>query len=209
VAAAPDAATQARAVAERDHAEAAAARRAGIADALEALTAALRANPKDLALQERWVLVATLAERCGDVMPVYLRIAEESRNPKVHRAGAACAEALEQPREVFLALERFVRTSPRWEVAPDTYRMIAEGFVDLGERGRAKHYFEQFLAFASRSDPHRAAAERFVQDFQRARTDCLVQAGAATAQLVPSGDRWVVQVRIPPNALEQAPTCGE
>lgn len=199
----------ARAEAEREHAEAAAARRAGITSALEALTSSLRANPKDLALQEKWVLMAALAERCTDVMPVYLRIAEESKNPKVHQAGAACAEATEQPRETFLALERYVRTSPRWEIAPDTYRVIAEGFVDLGERGRARHYFEQFLALADRADPHRADAERFVQGFKRARADCFIQRGVATAQLVSAGDRWVVQVRIPPDALEQAPACGE
>lgn len=202
----------ARTEAERDHAEAEAARQRGIADALEALTSSLRANPKDLALQEQWVLMATLAERCADVMPTYLRIAEESKNPKVHQAGAACAEELKQPHETFLALERYVRTSPRWEISPDTYRVIAEGFVDLKERGRARHYFEQFLARLGPSggDPtQRAAAERYVREFQRARTDCLIQHGVATAALAPSGDRWVVQVLIPSNALKQAPTCGE
>lgn len=199
----------ARAEAEREHAEAAAARRAGIASALEALTSSLRANPKDLALQEQWVLMATLAERCADVMPAYLRIAEDSKNPKVHQAGAACAEELKQPHETFLALERYVRTSPRWEISPDTYRVIAEGFVDLKERGRARHYYEQFLALADHADPHRPDAERFVQGFKQARTDCFIQRGVATAALAQVGDRWVMQVRIPPNALEQAPTCGE
>lgn len=177
--------------------------------ALEALTTSLLANPNDLALQEQWMLIATLAGRCADVMPVYLRIAEASKNPKVHQAGAACAEELEQPRETFLALERYVRTLPRYEVVADTYRVIAEGFVDLGERGRARHYFEQYLARADRSDSHRADAERFVQGFKRARTDCFIQRGVATAALAQVGDRWVVQVRIPPNALEQEPTCGE
>lgn len=199
----------ARAEVEREHAEAQAARQRGIADALEALTAALRATPNDLGLQEQWVFMAMLAERCADVMPVYLRIAEGSKSPKVHRAGAACAEATEQPREMFLALDRYVRTSPRYEISADTYRVIAEGFVDLGERGRAKHYFEQFLARVASADPHRADAERFVQGFKRARTDCFIQRGVATAALTQVGDRWVVQVRIPPNALEQAPTCGE
>lgn len=177
--------------------------------ALETLTAFLRAKPNNLTLQEAWVLTATQAERCADVMPMYLRIAEESKRPRVHQAGAACAEALKQPREMFLALERYVRTSPRWEISSDTHRVIAEGFVDLGERSRAKHYYEQFLARADRADPHRADAERFVQGFKRARTDCFVQRGVATAALTQVGDRWVVQVRIPPNALEQAPTCGE